>query len=158
VFKYCELENVAKCNIIKKLKSAYQRLLLEPLPQWTFKQAPEKCYLFPPKYDANFLDQLQGVGPKIRHLIAEAGYHQLMGPAVDCHMIRFKCCMGSGCPLLLSGGSESFSELLKYFYQAPDFPSLNEVPASIAQLLRKREHCGLIYAFGNSSQIVGYGR
>jgi endonuclease III len=117
-----------------------------PLPQWIFKQVPEKCHLFPPKYDAICFDQLQGVGPKIRHLIAEAGYHQSMGPAVDCHMIRFTCCMGSGCHLLLSGGSESVSELLKKMYQATDFPSLNEVPASIAQLLRKREHCGLIFA------------
>jgi hypothetical protein len=145
VFKYCEIQKTPQFVIIKKLKSAFDRLLLVPLPKWIFTKVTEECPLFPPTYDDHFLNQLQGIGPKIRHLIAEAGYHQLIGPAVDCHMIRFTCCMGSGCPLLLNGG-ESFSELLKQVYLAKDFPSLNEVPASIAQLLRTREHSNLITA------------
>jgi hypothetical protein len=49
--------------------------------------------------------------------------------------------MGSGCPLL---GTEDLSNLLKSIYLVVDFPTLNEAPASIGQLLRTRHHQCLV--------------
>jgi hypothetical protein len=56
-------------------------------------------------------------------------------------MIRFTTCCGSGC---LPSGPEEFSEILKQLFPAASFPKLNEVPASIAQLLKKRVHGVLV--------------
>jgi endonuclease III len=113
---------------------------LDPLPEFILEAVPTTTPLFPPTYDEYFLNRLHGVGPKMRYLIAEAGYNVVKGPAVDCHMIRYTCCLGSGCPLLLGGGSESFANALMSIYSVEDYTRLNEVPASIAQLLRKRQH------------------
>jgi hypothetical protein len=41
-------------------------------------------------------------------------------------------------------GSEGFSDIIKKIYPSEDFPKLNEVPASIAQLLKKRVHHCLV--------------
>jgi hypothetical protein len=68
--------------------------------------------------------------------------YSCQGPAVDCHLIRFTTCSGSGCfPL---SNSEAYSDILKKIYQPLDYPKLNEVPASIAQLLKKRVHGRLV--------------
>jgi hypothetical protein len=66
------------------------------------------------------------------------------GPAVDCHLIRFTTCSGSGCFPLSSNRVKDFNTILKKIYVPLDYPKLNEVPASIAQLLRKRVHGRLV--------------
>jgi endonuclease III len=91
-------------------------------------------FLFPKRYDATFLDSLMGIGPKIRNLVAEAGYNVAGGPAVDCHMIRYVVSFGSGSSLLVSS-TEALTKDLSRCYPPNLWRTLNEVPATISQII-----------------------
>ena len=51
--------------------------------------------LFPKEYHHGFYSSLPGIGLKMRHLCAEAIYQNPVGPAIDCHCIRFCVKMGT---------------------------------------------------------------
>lgn len=81
-----------------------------------------------------------GVGPKIRHLIAESCYNEIVGPALDCHMFRFTVNLGVSCPLF---GTETICSHITTVFGLERLTLLNEIPASIAQLLHTRKHQSL---------------
>jgi hypothetical protein len=74
VAKYCDLLSRPFSRIQHELGSTYTHGSLEPLPASIVTAVPHDVCLFPPTYDAPFLNSLHGVGVKIRHLLAEAGY------------------------------------------------------------------------------------
>jgi hypothetical protein len=104
-----------------------------PVPAWLVRDVSPDMDLFPPKYDDEYMKLLHGVGPKIRYLIAEAGYHTLAGPALDCHMRRFACCFGFCAPFLVD--DEAMSQFIAKVLAPEDYPKLNELAAGIGQLL-----------------------
>jgi hypothetical protein len=74
VSKYCELLSRPFSMIQRQLGRTFTHGSLEPLPASITKAIPSDICLFPPIYDETFLNSLHGVGVKIRHLLAEAGY------------------------------------------------------------------------------------
>jgi hypothetical protein len=59
-------------------------------------------------------------------------------------LIRFTTCCGSGCLPGWGSRSEVFRNILKQISLPSLFPKLNEVPAKIAQLLKKRVYSRLV--------------
>ena len=60
--------------------------LLQPLPDtWLNEVEQSGAVLFPATYNHHFF----GIGLKMRNLCAEAIYHINIGPAIDCHCIRY---------------------------------------------------------------------
>lgn len=112
---------------------------LEPVPSEFLDNVPLSHRLLPVKFDSSFFSRLHGVGPKIRNLIAEAGYNEQEGPALDCHMIRYTVSVGAG-PAPSVTNPEAYCGLLKRVFPRSQWQMLNEVPASIGQLLARRSH------------------
>jgi hypothetical protein len=77
VFKYCELHNRRLDDVVKEIGMSYRHGSLLPLPESITAMVPASLPLFPECYNADFLDSLHGVGLKMRHLLAEAGYQRL---------------------------------------------------------------------------------
>ena len=103
------------------------------LPDWML----EKCLssgdsCFPTLYNDEWTNNLPGIGVKMRHLLAEAGYGLNYGPALDCHMTRFVVAF---CVCPAKSSDETMSCEIKEIVQDDLYPSLNEVPATIAQIL-----------------------
>jgi endonuclease III len=116
-----------------------------------------RLFLFPRRYDRRFLDSLMGIGPKIRNLIAEAAYKVAGGPAVDCHMIRYVVSFGSGSSLLVSS-TEALAKDLSRCYPPRLWPTLNEVPATISQIIwsPKCEHVQFLANLKQVAEKFGY--
>jgi hypothetical protein len=77
VFKYCKLQDCKLDDIVKEIGTPYEHGSLLPLPEYIMDAVPCTVPLFPQCYDADFLNSLHGVGLKMRHLLAEAGYQRL---------------------------------------------------------------------------------
>eukprot|EP00542_Grammatophora_oceanica_P000720 CAMPEP_0194068160 /NCGR_PEP_ID=MMETSP0009_2-20130614/86942_1 /TAXON_ID=210454 /ORGANISM="Grammatophora oceanica, Strain CCMP 410" /LENGTH=119 /DNA_ID=CAMNT_0038721229 /DNA_START=687 /DNA_END=1046 /DNA_ORIENTATION=- len=75
-------------------------------------------------------------GTQILSLMAEAGYDTIHGPAADVHLARFTLGMGVGCPLLVKN-KDAYVEGIKLTYGKEQWPLVNEVPATLGQLLVK---------------------
>ena len=118
---------------------------MDPVPSEIIDSIPQGMRLLPDVFDPIFLNRLQGVGPKIRNLVAEAGYGTIAGPALDCHMMRYTVCLGVGAAAELNN-AEHYTERLKDCFQRAQWQMLNEVPASIGQLLYTRKHHALVKA------------
>lgn len=113
-----------------------------PVPKEILDAIPRTARLVPGEFDSGFFGGLQGVGIKIRNLIAEAGYSITEGPALDCHMMRYTVSLGAGAAPEVTN-SDKYCHHLKLCFQESQWQCLNEVPASIGQLLYTRRHAGL---------------
>ncbi len=119
---------------------------LDPVPDFILDtMAPDDDDLFPVSYDREFFRSLSGIGVKISNLIAEAIYGEVVGPAIDCHLLRFVVATGAVCGLVLSDTARVEQEVLQCFDLAL-MKDLNEVPATVAQLLHRRKHFDLVTA------------
>jgi hypothetical protein len=78
VFKYCELHDRQLHDVEEEIGSCYHHGSRQPLPASIIDKVPVNVPLFPEFYEETFLNSLHGVGTKIRHLLAEAGYQQLV--------------------------------------------------------------------------------
>ena len=94
--------------------------------------------LFPVHFRKDFFSNILGVGEKVAHLVAEAGYGVVVGPAVDRHVFRYTISVGSGCPLLVKNDIR-YNECLKRCYPRDLWVPLNEVPATLGQLLAEAD-------------------
>jgi hypothetical protein len=107
--------------------------LCEPLPRiWLKKCAGDMSTLFPKEYSESFFSALPGIGLKMRHLCAEAIYDSVVGPAIDCHCIRFCIEMGT---IHASMNLKQTSDCLIAIYRNDQLVDLNELPASISQIM-----------------------
>jgi hypothetical protein len=75
----------------------------------------------------------------MRHLCAEAIYDVVVGPAIDCHCIRFCVSMGT---IHATMTLEQMSSALVSIYQNDQLVSLNEIPATISQILSSNNNFG----------------
>ena len=122
-------------------KSFTVEAMLLPLPEILVRYVHDildsdpQARLLPETYDEAFFSRLYGIGPKCLSLIAEGCYNKVVGPAIDCHMIRYAICTGCACALN-AGNTDKFGEQLMTIFPANLLPCLNETPASIAQLSR----------------------
>jgi hypothetical protein len=104
-----------------------------PIPRYWIKSCTENTStLFPKEYSCLFFEALPGIGLKMRHLCAEAIYNVLVGPAIDCHCIRFGVEMGT---IHATMNLEQMSSSLIGIYRNDQLADLNEIPASILQVL-----------------------
>jgi hypothetical protein len=141
---YSAIRDVSLRNRIEG--SFHPKAPLEPLPVFIIDYAEnlsEAHTLFPRAYSDTFFRTLMGIGLKMRHLIAEKGYGINVGPAIDCHMIRFTVNVGTGYTF---ANIEQLSNFLLRIYRVDQMPWLNEVPASIAQILGDRSDQCMAYA------------
>jgi endonuclease III len=121
--KYCNMKNL-------------QESLCSPLPEpWIEKCEESIDTLFPFKYSKDFFCGLPGIGLKMRHLCAEAIYEVVVGPAIDCHCIRFGVEMGT---IHASMNIEQMSTCLVSLYRNDQLVSLNEIPATISQIMTSK--------------------
>jgi hypothetical protein len=151
VKKYCEIKHRMESAVALQLGECYTRESMLALPDYVLQDVPRDVDLFPSVYKPDFLNDLLGVGPKIRHLIAEACYGVNAGPAPDCHTIRYATCVGTG---LLLRSPEKFCDFLISVYLPRQYDPLNQSTASIAQLLGKRCHGKLVsFLLSAASQI-----
>lgn len=72
----------------------------------------------------------------MRNLCAEAIYNINVGPAIDCHCIRYGVEFGI---VHASMSQEHMSQIMCQDFPPALYPSLNEVPATISQLLSSTE-------------------
>lgn len=139
VLMWCS-KNVSSCPSVpwETLMGKYcnrtdQESLCRPIPtEWLLQCDESQDTLFPKEYRSSFFSSLPGIGLKMRHLCAEAIYGLVVGPAIDCHCIRFCIEMGTihACMNL-----EQMSTSLISIYRNDQLVDLNEIPASISQLL-----------------------
>jgi hypothetical protein len=134
--KYCDTKNKAS--------------LLRPIPGCWIRQCNESNHtLFPSTYMSSFYSNLPGIGLKMRHLCAEAIYNVIVGPAIDCHCIRFCVEMGT---VHSSMTLEQMSTCLISIYRNDQLVDLNEIPATISQILANLTETE---AFAESLHSVG---
>jgi hypothetical protein len=86
--------------------------------------------LFPSIYNSHFYSELPGVGLKMKHLCAEAIHNIFVGPAIDCHCIRFFVEMGV---VQASMSIEQMSSTIIGIVKNEQLAAANEVPATISQ-------------------------
>jgi hypothetical protein len=92
VFKYCQLQHRNLHDVVEDIGECYTHGSLLPLPAYIVDNVPDTVALFPECYDEKFLDSLHGVGLKIRHLLAEAGYKRLqVGRSLHCTTPNTPC-------------------------------------------------------------------
>ena len=132
-------QNDRNCNMpLDLLKKRYcdyasTNSIIRPIPKvWLTLVEESSSNLFPPIYSHEFFSSLPGVGLKMRHLCAEAIYSQVIGPAIDCHCIRFAVEFGlvHSCMNI----EQMNSSLVSIFHQS-QYVSLNEIPATLSQVL-----------------------
>ena len=139
VLMWC-YKNIAMSSscLFKSLEEKYcdtrnQESLCACIPiQWLRKCEHSQSSLFPLEYSDSFYSDLPGIGLKMRHLCAEAIYDVVVGPAIDCHCIRFCVEMGT-----VHGAMNltQMSECLVSIFRNDQLVDLNEIPASISQIL-----------------------
>lgn len=156
VLLWCH-EHLKTCSSItwKTLQSKYcdtrnKESLLKPIPRnWLRECNDSNDTLFPATYSSSFYSNLPGIGLKMRHLCAEAIYNVVVGPAIDCHCIRFCVEMGTvHCSMPL----EQMSTCLISIYRNDQLVDLNEIPATISQILAS---CNETKAFVESLHCIG---
>ena len=114
-----------------------QESLCRPLPpEWLLLCENSQNTLFPKEYCSSFYSSLPGIGLKMRHLCAEAIYGSVVGPAIDCHCIRFCIEMGT---VHASMNLEQMSTSLISIYRNDQLVDLNEIPATISQVLANED-------------------
>ena len=138
VLLWC-IRNVPSCiYALEDLQSMYvnhrdHKALCKPIPsEWLDLCELSTNSLFPPNYVHAFYSLLPGIGLKMRHLCAEAIHNTIVGPAIDCHCIRFGVEFGT---IHASMNVEQISSFLIKIYNNSQLPGLNEIPATIAQYL-----------------------
>ena len=139
VISWC-YRNVPTVNFysLETLRSMYcdhtnLNSLSRPLPEhWLQAAITSSDTFFPSVYSHNFFSDLPGVGLKMRHLCSESIYADVIGPAIDCHCIRFAVEFG-----VVHAGMciEQMSRSLLMIYEKSHIVSLNEIPATISQVL-----------------------
>jgi hypothetical protein len=116
---------------IKYTNTAEDESLLTPIPQAWLQLCQSSCNsLFPSNYDSHFYTNLPGVGLKMRHLCAEAIHCIYVGPAIDCHCIRFFVEMRV---IQASMNIEQMSQTIINLLKNNQMAAANEVPATISQ-------------------------
>jgi len=92
--------------------------------------------LLPPEYVPKFFKTLLGFGVKMSHLAAEAIYKKPIGPAIDVHFIRFFC---EHELIHCTMTSQMMSDIITKTFPPRFYHWLNEIPATIGQILRKSD-------------------
>ena len=138
ILRWC-LSNVPTCRTtLDYLVSRYCdykdiNSLRRPIPSdWLLKAEESHSTLFPAEYSHEFYDSLPGVGLKMRHLCSETIYNSILGPAIDCHCIRFAVEMGC---VHASMSVERMNDSLTSIFLPIHYVGLNEIPATISQVL-----------------------
>jgi hypothetical protein len=98
----------------------------------------------------------------MRHLCSEAIYGTVIGPAIDCHCIRW--CVEFGI-VHSAMNVETMSRFIKKTYNLNQIKDINDIPASLSQLfskIPKRQEeftkllldCAIVHALGY--QLLGF--
>lgn len=135
--------NAEKINVLEQLETGccprMMYALRRPVPgRWLSlleSNYQETC--FPKTFDKSFFDNLPGIGLKMTNLAAEQIYKQIMGPAIDCHCIRWSVSMGT---VSAAHSVEQMSRALLHIFRLDQMPSLNEVPATISQFIHSHQN------------------
>lgn len=138
ILRWC-IKNEPSChesldNLISKYADHRSMVSLsQPIPsKWLNAVRCSSDTLFPSNYDPDFFKSLPGIGLKMQHLSSETLYSAPLGPAIDCHCIRFS--VEFGC-VHASMNIEHMNTALTTIFKDEHYIALNEVPATISQVL-----------------------
>lgn len=152
VLRWCLLnglyQSIDQPSITKLYLEPAHTSLTNPLPPaWIESCLGDTKTLFPPIYDHDFYSTLPGIGLKMRHLCAEGIYNTPVGPAIDCHCIRYGIEFST---IHAAMTLEQMSSCLVKLYPSRLYPALNEMPATISQFMSTQDSLVSTEEFANA--------